>query len=431
MIHYRIRGSGLIESSTVSREKTVVASDIPPYIATMGESTIDMYGNFIDVNESACRRLGYTRDELLRMTTSDIDPDRHTSDIEDRVEEVHRNGHTHFRTTHVTKAGVGIPVELSCSLIDYGSTKAILSIARDISEREKVVKALVESEARYRELFDSVMEGICIVDENENIRFCNPAFADILEEESLESLTGRNLFDFIPDSAKKIVSVQTSMRKKNISSQYELELETAKGNRRYILASVSPRLDENGDYGGAFGTLYDITDRRNAEEAVRKTRDELEIRVKLRTAELETEREILERKNTALKEVLNHIETEKQQIAEQLQTNIDRLVYPLIRYLQEKAGADCEQYISVIKASLADITSPFLASLESKYVRLTRRELEICNMIRNGFSSKEIATALGSAEQTVLKQRTSIRRKLGISGKDINLSTFLRRMKQG
>jgi PAS domain S-box-containing protein len=410
------------------------SSDSSPQFQMLFDSIVDAAfihdfdGRILNVNVATCGKLGYARTELLRLSFHDIAPSSQAEKLSAMIYNLQENGHAQLRVVYRAKSGKLVPVEASCSIMEYSGDRAVLCIARDVSRQEKIHRALVDSEARYKELFDSIMEGICIVDENEIIRFCNPAFAKILEEDSVAKLKGKNLFDFVPDSVKQLVTVQTSMRRKNISSQYELEFQTARGNRRFILASVSPRLDDEGKYAGAFGALYDITDRRIAEEAVRKARDELELRVRQRTAELETEREILERKNTALKEVLDHIESEKQQISEQLQNNIDQLVFPLIRYLEAKTGIDCEQHLSVIKSGLADITSPFLTNLQSRHFRLTPREIQICEMIRNGLSSKQIASTLGSAEQTVLKQRSNIRRKLGISGQEANLSSYLHRL---
>ncbi|MEM2393423.1 MAG: PAS domain S-box protein [Candidatus Bathyarchaeia archaeon] len=94
-------------------------------------------GKFIDVNEAAVRVLGYSREELLRMGPPDID----TSLTEEQIMELIRNMPKDkiqvFETTHKTKDGKIIPVEISSSLVTYKGKPAILSIARDITERKK------------------------------------------------------------------------------------------------------------------------------------------------------------------------------------------------------------------------------------------------------------------------------------------------------
>jgi PAS domain S-box-containing protein len=345
---------------------------------------------------------------------------------------------TEFRVIHSNGAVRYLLCRMVPVLDSEGSVIRVEGILSDITKCiERIVESKVkESESQYKELIDSTTEGIGIVDENEVIQYCNPAFVEIFEEESEDNLIGRNLLDYFSDSQKSSILSQTGMRKENIPSQYDLEIISSKNNKKFVLASVLPRLDKNGKYIGAFGTIYDITHHKEAEQEWLEAHHIMEKRVIERTRqlahvnkELQAEREALQNKNTALKEILNQIEDEKKLIAEQIQSNVDRIISPLLTYLHEKTGPDCEQYISLIKSSLDEITSPFLIKLETRYNKLSPREIEVCDMIKKGFTSKQIAIALGSSEQTVLKQRVSIRKKMGISHKRINLTSFLKRLK--
>lgn len=142
---------------------------------------------------------------------------------------------------------------------------------------------------------------------------------------------------------------------------------------------------------------------------------------------LRVERETVNEKNTALKEVLHQIDDEKRQVALQIQSNIDRIALPLFKIIEEKMDEESRHYISLIENCLSDITSPFINQLEKDYSRLTPREIEICNMTRSGFSSKAISTALNTSIHTVHNQRKQIRKKLGVSGKKVNLAAFLQK----
>jgi len=66
-----------------------------------------------------------------------------------------------------------------------------------------------------------------------------------------------------------------------------------------------------------------------------------------------------------------------------------------------------------------------VSRLEQKFRHLTPQEIQICSMIRRGYSSKEIAGIRNCSPQTVLKQRKTIRRKLGLANTEANLATFL------
>ncbi|MBC7131240.1 PAS domain-containing sensor histidine kinase [Candidatus Bathyarchaeota archaeon] len=104
-------------------------------------------GKFIDVNEAAVKVLGYSREELLNMGPTDIDSSLTKEQIKELIKNMPRDKIQVFETSHRTKDGRVIPVEISSSLITYKGKTAILSIARDITERKKVeaeLKKLME-----------------------------------------------------------------------------------------------------------------------------------------------------------------------------------------------------------------------------------------------------------------------------------------------
>ena len=105
-------------------------------------------GKFIDVNKAAVRVLGYSREELLKMGPFDIDGSLTREQIMELIRRMPEDKIQVFETTHVTKDGRVIPVEISSSLVTYGGKRAILSIARDISERrmaeEKISQIMEE-----------------------------------------------------------------------------------------------------------------------------------------------------------------------------------------------------------------------------------------------------------------------------------------------
>lgn len=118
---------------------------------------IDFEENFLEVNKVLCDALGYSRDELLRMQVKDIKPDKYGDIVESLLEKLKKDGLLVFESEHISKDGKKIPVEIKSRIIDYGSTKAILSIARDISERKqterKILNAIIETEEKEKERF--------------------------------------------------------------------------------------------------------------------------------------------------------------------------------------------------------------------------------------------------------------------------------------
>ncbi|MBU7029720.1 MAG: PAS domain S-box protein [Theionarchaea archaeon] len=108
----------------------------------------DMEGHFLEVNRTACERLGYAREELLQMTPTDIDPPECAVLVPDQIDDLKEKGHLFFETAHITKDGKTVPIELSSKIIEFEGIPAILSIARDITERKKAemqLKTLFET----------------------------------------------------------------------------------------------------------------------------------------------------------------------------------------------------------------------------------------------------------------------------------------------
>lgn len=155
--------------------------------------------------------------------------------------------------------------------------------------------------------------------------------------------------------------------------------------------------------------------RKRAEEALHVLNDRLL-----------AEQEALCGKNVALKEVLDQFEHEKKQIAQQIQSNIDRSIKPLLEKLTIPSDSRQADLIDLIRSSLNEVTSPFVGKLEQCYASLSPRELEVCIMVKSGLSSKEIAASLSTSDGTVRNQRKSIRRKLGLSNNKSNLQTILK-----
>ncbi len=113
------------------------------------------------------------------------------------------------------------------------------------------------------------------MDERETVTFCNPAFARIFEAQPNE-LVGKNLLDFCDWDARCQLPRETERRRNNEVSTYELSIITARGERKHLRVTASPRFAEDGTYIGAFVALLDITNRKQAEEELRESREKLQ-----------------------------------------------------------------------------------------------------------------------------------------------------------
>jgi DNA-binding CsgD family transcriptional regulator len=140
---------------------------------------------------------------------------------------------------------------------------------------------------------------------------------------------------------------------------------------------------------------------------------------------LTLERKALQESNTALRIVLARIEKEKQDIRQDIKTNVEKVLMPILRVMTTQLPSAQIKYVEMFKANLEEITSPFINQLSLVYHSMTPTETAICNMIRNEMRTKEIAETRGVSEATINHHREKIRRKLNITNKNVNLATFL------
>ncbi|WP_169977249.1 PAS domain-containing sensor histidine kinase [Tautonia rosea] len=156
----------------------------------------DTEGKILEANPAASRLLGYSRDELLRLTTFDIDAEGFAEGFSERLSQQLRDGHMRFEGTHRAKGGQKIPVEITSSTIQLGAQTAVLVVVRDISERKTLEETrrrfaevqasnaevlsqknrmLLESEARYRQLTEATLDAVIVADCEGKITLFNPA----------------------------------------------------------------------------------------------------------------------------------------------------------------------------------------------------------------------------------------------------------------
>jgi DNA-binding CsgD family transcriptional regulator len=137
------------------------------------------------------------------------------------------------------------------------------------------------------------------------------------------------------------------------------------------------------------------------------------------------EQTALQEANAALRAIMANIEREKQGIYKDMQANIEKVIMPLLHALSLELPKVQRKYADILRTSLEDITSPFIGQFLHQNQSLTPTEIGICNMIRNGLRTKEIAQMRNVSPATINRHREHIRRKLKIANSDVNLTTYL------
>jgi PAS domain S-box-containing protein len=410
----------------------------------IGVSVRDRFGRLLGYNKSWVgiwemsrqrlkEELGRHRDRL-RLDNHDS----YLSDWQDEVKKIYESGGTlkipELRIGPGPKKTERWISQFFYALNDEaGNVDRVVILTEDITERKQAEIRLQNSQARYRILADHSIDLITRTKPDTTVLYASPASRRLLGYEP-EELHGRSGLDFIhEDDRQPVVDRLAELLAKGEPILMEFRVMRKDGDVRWVEASGRP-VDhhETGEPVEIVAVHRDITERKETERALLEAHDKLDRRVRERTAQLaeanealRVEQQSLRQKNIALQELLHQIEDSKRQMATQVQANIDRIVMPYVRALELTITAAGKHYLNLLSENLADITSPFTSSLNSLASALTPRETEICDMIRKGMTSKQIAQTLSTSVLTVNKQRNAIRRKLGLDGKKVNLATYL------
>jgi PAS domain S-box-containing protein len=279
----------------------------------------------------------------------------------------------------------------------------------DISDRKRAEEALHQSEERYRTTLEDMEEGYYEVDLAGNFTFVNDAICRHLgyTKEELIGMNNRQYTD--KENARKVFEAFNKIYRTGESGKVlDYGLIGKDGTERNYEMSAFLIRDSKGKSIGFRGISRDITERKRSEEAL-----------KLKT-------ENLEETNTALKVLLKRLEDDRSNFEGQILSNINELVLPYVMKLKNRLSS--KQHVSlltVIESNLGKVTSSFLQNLKLTHYNLTHREIDIATLVCEGKSIKEIAELLSITTRTVEFYRNSLRKKLGLNNKKINLRSHL------
>jgi PAS domain S-box-containing protein len=136
-------------------------------------------------------------------------------------------------------------------------------------ERRQAGEALLESEKKYRQLVETLQEGIWVIDSNACTTFVNRRMAEMLGY-TVEEMTGRHLFEFMDEPGRESAQKQLERRSQGIKEQHDLELVRKDGGHVFVLFEASPVTDTEGNFSGAIAGVLDITDRKRMEKEMLK-----------------------------------------------------------------------------------------------------------------------------------------------------------------
>ena len=379
---------------------------------------LDLKGNFTYSNRCGFETFGYTRDDLEKGVNAlqlyiPEERERVKQNIRKRLTDENFDDHEY---TGLRKDGSTFPILVySSPIIRDGMLVGVRGIVLDITDRKLVEEELRESEEKFHKAFHlnpspmtiSSLDG-CFIDVND-------AFA-LHVGYSREKLIGQYASELgiFPDQAGRQKRFESLVLQGGPSSAEEVELRTKTGETSWDL--VSYEIIEIKGEQFILGVGTDITERKKTEEELRK-----------KQVELLAESRKLEEVNAALGVLLRRREEDRLELEENVLANVKDLVFPYLdRLRNSRPDPDQEILIGIIESHLKDIISPFAARLTSRFSNLTPTEMQVASLVKDGKTSKEIASILNLSENTIISHRFHIRTKLGLRSKKMNLTSYLR-----
>lgn len=240
---------------------------------------------FAYVNDAMCRSLGYSRSELLSMSVSDIDPNISLEGMLQLGQATKEQGSIKFETQHRRQDGSIFPVEIIANYLQFGELEYACCFARDVTERKLAESELQKSYNLLQTVIEGTPDAIFAKDIQGRFLLINSMSATIMGKPA-EELLNKDDRDFLPPELARIIRANDRQIMTTGENQVLEEEVLKNGELRTYLSAKSVWRDAQGNVIGLVGIARDITERKLAEQEIKKLNEDLERRVIERTAEL-------------------------------------------------------------------------------------------------------------------------------------------------
>ncbi|MDB5137860.1 MAG: domain S-box protein [Mucilaginibacter sp.] len=233
--------------------------------------------SIIAVNDAAADLYGYTKDELLKMRVTELRPDE---DMEKQLERyrTEAGSSTDFGIVrHLKKDRTIMFVQIISHDIIFDGKSVRLSLTKDVSEKLEAEELLRKSEANLQTILKTTDTAYALFDLDLKVLAFNQKAIEFVEEQFKHTPEkGDRLADLFPAARLPQFMVYTKEIFKGNNINYEIDYQQANGSILWYDVRLSPLTNDNKEILGMLMALYDITERKNAEEDLKRAYERIQ-----------------------------------------------------------------------------------------------------------------------------------------------------------
>ncbi|MDD5543213.1 MAG: PAS domain S-box protein [Acidobacteriia bacterium] len=234
---------------------------------------MDSQGQILEANPAFCQMFGYTPEELRTMRVSDLAAQRTFTEVENLIHEIRARGFATFETTGHCKEGGFIDVEVKSNTIQLDGNELLFSSVRDITERKRNEEQLRELSEFDNQIISSAQEGIVVYDRDLRYRVWNP-YMEELSGLRAEEVIGRHPLEILPFLKEQGVYdlLQRALAGQTVVAPDIPQPPIGPKGPGWSSARFSPLRNTKGEIIGVVGIIRDITESKNAEDELQRSR---------------------------------------------------------------------------------------------------------------------------------------------------------------
>lgn len=277
----------------------------------------------------------------------------------------------------------------------------------------EMVQVRQEGEERFRAVFDSSRDSIFIKNSDLVYTLVNPgmrkhfalSYSNIIGKKDAD-LYGPDMCGHLMEIDRKVLNGET------VEEEHSRQVN---GNRNVFHVIRVPLRDSRGTVTGLCGIVRNITERKQLEKELRE-----------KESELRDQARNLEKMNTALKVLIDHRDDEKRRAREDIVAKAKKLVFPYLDKMEQgMTGDEIQTYLRIIRLNIQELIASYMNEDSHQYRALTPTEIQVVDLVKQGKTSKEIASIMNVSLPAVSFHRANVRKKLGLLHAKTNLMTYL------